>query len=85
MAEEIKKEETQENKEEIKQEPDLLKRVSQVKQEEKKEEEAEGKFNINDLDTHIEKIQDPALKEQFVGLKKSLLREKIRNIKKLLT
>lgn len=66
MAEEVK--------EEVKQEtPDLLTRVSQVKTE-VKQEDTEGKFNINDLDAQIEKLPDPALKEQMVGLKKSLLR-----------
>lgn len=53
---------------------DLVTRVSQVKKSEVKTEDTEGKFNINELDSHIEKIQDPNLKEQFVGLKKSLLR-----------
>lgn len=52
--------------------PDLLTRVSQVKEEEKKEDD--GKFNINDLDAKIEKIQDPAIKEEIVAMKKSLLR-----------
>lgn len=55
--------------------PDLITRVSQVKpKEETKVEVDDGKFNINDLDTHIEKINDPALKEQFLGLKKSLIK-----------
>lgn len=77
MAEETKIEE-QVVTPEVKEEPkaDLVTRVSQVKVEPKPEEtkQEEGKFNINDLDTHIEKITDPALKEQFVGLKKSLIR-----------
>jgi hypothetical protein len=51
---------------------DLITRVSQVKTE-KDAEDAQGKFNINDLDAQIEKIADPALKEQVLGLKKSLL------------
>ena len=58
-----------------KKEEDLVTRVSQVKQETpKKEEVTEGSFNINDLDAEIEKVSDPALKEQMVGLKKSLLK-----------
>ena len=52
-------------------EPDLITRVSQVKPTEKPV--VEGKFNINDLDTKIEAVQDPAVKEQLIGLKKSLL------------
>jgi len=50
---------------------DLVTRVSQVKNAEPKKEE--GKFNINELDSEIEKIQDPAVKEQILGLKKSLI------------
>jgi hypothetical protein len=59
------------------QEPDLLTRVSQVKPtdtQQQQTDDSEGKFNINDLDKQIETIQDPALKEQMAGLKKSLLR-----------
>lgn len=58
-------------------EVDLVTRVSQVKPvetQEKKEGDTEGKFNINDLDAEIEKVTDPAIKEQMVGLKKSLLK-----------
>lgn len=63
-------------------EQDLITRVSQLKVETKVPEKQEqtnnndndGKFNINDLDTQIEKIPDPVLKEQVLGLKKSLLR-----------
>lgn len=68
---------TTEVKPEIKKEElDLVTRVSQVKdaQEKKETDTAEGKFNINELDAEIEKITDPVVKEQMVGLKKSLLR-----------
>lgn len=57
--------------------PDLITRVSQVKvdkPEEIKETTEEGKFNINELDSEIDKLPDPKLKEQVLGLKKSLLR-----------
>ena len=50
--------------------PDLITRVSQFKP----ETIDDSKFNINDLDSQIEKLPDPVLKEQVVGLKKSLLR-----------
>ena len=55
---------------------DLVTRVSQVEVKPKTQENKpeEGKFNINDLDSQIESIQDPALKGQFVEFKKSLLR-----------
>ena len=74
MPEEIK-EVAPEVKEEVKLEvkPDLLTRVSQVKNE-VKQEDTEGKFNSNDLDLAIEQVLDPVLKEQMIGLKKSLLR-----------
>lgn len=57
---------------EVKPEVDLITRVSQVKAEEKKE--PEEKFNTNDLETAIEAIPDPKLKEHMLGLKKSLLK-----------
>jgi len=47
---------------------DLVQRVSQVKSSPNAE-----KFNINDLDAEIEKVQDPKVKEQLLGLKKSLI------------
>lgn len=79
MAEETKVETTavvapekQEAPKEVTPEVDLITRVSQIKPSQKKEEE--GKFNINDLDAQIEKLPDPVLKEQVLGLKKSLLR-----------
>lgn len=76
MAEEVKTEVTPEVKTEqtpeVK-EVDLISRVSQVKIETPKKEE-ESKFNINDLDSEIEKLPDPKLKEQMLGLKKSLLK-----------
>lgn len=50
-------------------EEDLVTRVSQVKTETEKQ----GVFDINALDTEIEKITDPKMKEQMVGLKKSLI------------
>jgi hypothetical protein len=65
---------------EVKQEPvkpaeqDLVTRVSQVRTEQEVKQELDEKFNINDLDSHIEKIPDQALKEQVLGLKKSLLK-----------
>jgi hypothetical protein len=71
---EVKTEVVPEVKEEVKKEPDLVTRVSQVKTEVKAKEEIDSKFNINDLDAQIESVQDPAIKEQLVGLKKSLLR-----------
>ena len=69
MPEEIK-EVAPEVKEEVKLEvkPDLLTRVSQVKNE-VKQEDTEGKFNSNDLDLAIEQVLDPVLKEQMIGLK----------------
>lgn len=67
---EVKPEVKPEAKPEVK--PDLVTRVSQVKPEVKPA--VETKFNINDLDAEIEKIQDPAVKEQMTGLKKSLLK-----------
>ena len=54
-------------------EVDLVTRVSQVKPTETPKEEIEGKFNINELDAEIEKITEPALKDQMVKFKKSLL------------
>jgi hypothetical protein len=53
---------------------DLVARVSQVKTPDVAKKEIDEKFNINDLDAHIEKLPDPALKEQVLGLKKSLLK-----------
>ena len=53
---------------------DLVARVSQVKPVEKAKQEIDEKFNINDLDSQIEKLPDPVLKEQVLGLKKSLLK-----------
>ena len=53
--------------------PDLVTRVSQFKTEEPQKQD-DGKFNINDLDQAIEKLPDPNLKDQVLGLKKSLLR-----------
>lgn len=75
MAEEIKTNAIPEVKTEVKEEPkvDLVTRVSQLKTEPPKE-EPDNKFNINDLDTQIDGIQDPKLKEQVLGLKKSLLK-----------
>jgi hypothetical protein len=55
-------------------EVDLVTRVSQVKTETQAKEEIDGKFNINELDATIEKLPDPVLKEQVLGLKKSLLK-----------
>ena len=49
---------------------DLVTRVSQVKTEAKA---AEGTFNINELDAEIEKVTDPNVKSQLLGLKKSLI------------
>ena len=59
---------------EVKVEPDLITRVSQVKAPEQAKKELDDKFNINDLDAQIEKLPDPTLKEQVLGLKKSLLK-----------
>ena len=80
-AVETKTQETQETKTvettQPKQEVDLITRVSQVKPtttETQKSEEIESKFNINDLDSEIEKITEPTLKEQMVKFKKSLLK-----------
>ena len=53
---------------------DLVARVSQVKSPEVAKQEIDGKFNINDLDATIEQLPDPKLKEQVLGLKKSLLK-----------
>ena len=55
-------------------EQDLITRVSQVKAPEQVKKELDDKFNINDLDATIEKLPDPAVKEQVLGLKKSLLK-----------
>lgn len=57
-------------------EEDLITRVSQVKPPESQEgkPKVEGSFNINDLDAEIEKVTDQAVKDQLIGLKKSLLR-----------
>lgn len=76
MAEEVKVEQqpVPEVKPVVKPELDLVSRVSQVKVEPKPTETEESKFNINDLDSAIEKVPDPTLKEQMLGLKKSLLR-----------
>ena len=67
---------TQAQQQATEKQPDLITRVSQMKPKVDDTQQAntgEGKFNINDLDAHIEKITDPALKEQFLGLKKSLI------------
>jgi len=53
---------------------DLVARVSKVKPPEVAKQEIDEKFNINDLDAQIEKLPDPVLKEQVLGLKKSLLK-----------
>lgn len=55
-------------------EPDLITRVSQVKTEVQAKQELDEKFNINELDSAIEKLPDPKLKEQVLGLKKSLIK-----------
>jgi len=88
--------ETQEapNNPEVKEEEpkvDLITRVSQVKTKAPDDPtvpDKDGKFNINELDSKIESIEDQALKEQFVKLKKSLLSgenkkyEEIANLRK---
>ena len=51
-------------------EVDLVTRVSQVKP---KEEKKEDGFDINKLDSEIEKVDNPQVKEQLKGLKKSLI------------
>src|SRR3990172_1905678 len=56
----------------VEEKPALITRVSQVKPDVKPD--VDTKFNINDLDAKIEAVQDPAVKEQLVGLKKSLLK-----------
>ena len=67
-------------------EVDLVTRVSQVQPKEQKQEEQ--KFNINELDAEIEKVQESPLKEQFLKLKKSLISgenkkyEEIANLRK---
>ena len=53
---------------------DLVSRVSKVKPPEEAKKEIDEKFNINDLDAAIEKLPDPLIKEQVLGLKKSLLK-----------
>ncbi len=69
-AQGVKPEDTQ-----PKPEIDLITRVSQVNTTEPlKKEDTENKFNTNDLDAAIERISEPTLKEQMVGLKKSLLK-----------
>ena len=55
-------------------EEDLVTRASKVKTETQAKTEIDEKFNINDLDAKIEQLPDPALKEQVLGLKKSLLK-----------
>lgn len=55
-------------------EQDLVTRVSQVKTEVEAKKELDEKFNVNELDSAIEKLPDPALKEQVLGLKKSLIK-----------
>jgi len=57
---------------EVTSEQDLVTRASRIPLEQPNQDE--GKFNINDLDAQIERINDPAMKEQVLGLKKSLLR-----------
>jgi len=78
MAEQAVVTETPEVKQEItpeaKPEVDLITRVSQVKTEPKKETPDVDKFNTNDLESAIEAIPDPKIKEQIIGLKKSLLK-----------
>lgn len=65
-------------------EPDILTRVAQFKPE--LEPAKMDKFNINELDTAIEAVQDPNIKNQMLGLKKSLIRgenEKYQELAKL--
>lgn len=82
QTQEQPKEQVQEKQPEV----DLVTRVSQVQ--EKKEEPQENKFNINDLDAEIDKIQDANLKDQFLKMKKSLISgenkkyEEIANLRK---
>ncbi len=64
MPEEKVETKVEEVKKPVEKTDDLVQRVSQVK---------ETKFNINDLDSEIEKITDPKVKEQMLGLKKSLV------------
>lgn len=68
---EVKEENTEikpEVKPEAKPEVDLVTRVSQVKPKEK-----ESGFDIRNLDSEIEKVENPQVKEQLLGLKKSLI------------
>jgi len=82
--------EPQEIKEAPKEQPqeDLVARVSRLKDEAQAKDELDSKFNVNDLDAAIEKLPDPILKEQVLGLKKSLLKgenqkyEQIANLRK---
>jgi len=55
-------------------EDDLVVRASQLKDETQTKDELDKKFNINELDAHIEQIKDENLKTQMLGLKKSLLK-----------
>ena len=61
---------------EVAPEIDLVTKVSEYKKPEDttQAQATEGKFNTNDLQTEIDKIQDPNLKNQMEGLQKSLLR-----------
>lgn len=56
-----------------KQDVDIVKRVSQFKPAETQPANDGDKFNVNQLDSTIEAIQDPAVKEQILLLKKSLI------------
>jgi hypothetical protein len=55
---------------------DIVTRVSKMKVSApvSQTEDKFDKFNINELDAQIDKLPDPILKEQVLGLKKSLLR-----------
>jgi len=68
MPEEVKEPEVQAGQESPKE--DLITRVSKIKADAP---EVESKFNVNDLDAAIEGIPDPKVKEQILGLKKSLI------------
>jgi len=55
-------------------EEDIVTRASKFKPETVVKQELDEKFNINELDATIDKLPDPILKEQVLGLKKSLLK-----------
>ena len=55
-------------------EEDLVTRASRLKPETQIKQELDDKFNINELDSAIEKLPDQTLKEQVLGLKKSLIK-----------